>query len=272
MAVAASSRPCPPSPGCSRHRTTRSARGGVVACSFVAVAALGACDFVSDEDLGPETDAACFDRGVPAQPLVSIDRSAWPNVPQGEFDTFIVFDVPCLVTAVTTDAGRVTTVFECDDAGVARPLEVTIPAAADPVAWAAGDTVDIEHHHNEFGEDFGSWRDNLAIRRASDGAVLLASSNQERLEAETFAPLVVDFDAQRCAPADAFEGTWNLVLRFENSAGAVENIAHMQQGHLAPGAGEGVFAIDVGETREGDAYCCHANRHIETLVRRTLPQ
>ncbi|MCH9680707.1 MAG: hypothetical protein K0V04_04665 [Deltaproteobacteria bacterium] len=218
-------------------------------------------------------DSTCDDMGLPQWPLVEVDRSDWPSSTKNDFIVLVEFDVACTITDVATVANQVVTTMDCDDAGTPRGFQVAIPPADDPVAWAAGETVQVAYSYRELDYDFGIFRNDVSIRRTSDGALLLASMDQETINADTFAPLTVTADEDHCAPADGgFEETWNLLIGVNNGLGSVADVAHMERGELEPNSGEGLLVIDVGEARVGLAYCCHATRHIEALVRRTLPR
>lgn len=220
-----------------------------------------------------EQDAACVDTHSEADATVEVDWMGWPQLPEGThgYEVAVEFDVACAVTSVDPAADPVVTVLECDDAGTERPLSFTIPGRETPVAWAVGDAVQVAYHHLAWDYvHYGLQRDELSMRRADDGALLLASMNQDWLYADTFAPVVLTIDEERCRPEGSnFENdTWNVVVGFDNGAGVTTDVGHMQRGTLPPAVGEGVLAIDVDEARFGEYYCCHAGGHVRALLRR----
>ncbi|MCH9680708.1 MAG: hypothetical protein K0V04_04670 [Deltaproteobacteria bacterium] len=218
-------------------------------------------------------DTTCDDMGLPAMPLVEVDRSDWPRGSSDDFSAFVEFDVACSITDVVVVANQVVTTLQCDDAGTPRGFQVTIPTADDPVAWTGGEMVQLAHNYSELDFEQGIFRNDVSMRRLSDGALLLASMDQETINADTFAPLLVTADEDHCADGgDPFSSTWNLVIGVDNGLGSVADVGHMQGDTLAPTSGEGLLVIDIGEARFGALYCCHSTRNIEALVRRTLPR
>lgn len=232
-------------------------------------------DDMDDPD-GPDPEVPvdlCTDVDPEADASVTVDWSQWPQVPEeqrGDYETWVEFDALCTITDVDPSADPVVTELECDDDGTTRPLSFTLPGRDEPVAWEAGDEVLVEYHDLEYVWGYGTDRRDLIVRRAADGALLVASMNQESLYEETFAPVSLAIDEERCRPEDAIDidDTWNLVIGFDNGRGETVELGNQQRGTLAPFEGEGVLAIDVGEARYGGAYCCHASRQVDVLVRR----
>ncbi|MFY0530803.1 hypothetical protein [Nannocystis pusilla] len=108
----------------------------------------------------------------------------------------------CTIDAVTLEAGMVVTALTCDDAGVPRPLGVSIRAAPDgDVTWAAGDSVQLDSFATDY--DVLDLTRGVTMRTPDRQELLLvAVAGAEEADAPTrFAPLLYEVQ-ELCAPPD----------------------------------------------------------------------
>jgi len=234
----------------------------------------GSTDSTTDgaTDTGAPLEPICEDTDPFVDATVIVEPYDWPQNPDpgSDFELAYDFEVACTVVGRNDAGGLAMTMLECDDAGTPRPLEINIAAADAPVAWMEGEMVEVAYHRAEWDKHYGTWRNDVTMRRANDGALLLASMSQEVVFDDTFAPVVLDVDEDRCAPPGNGLATWNLVVGLSNGAGEQIEVGHQQRGVLTPAMGDGMLLVDVGEARIGEDYCCHATRHLQLLIRRLV--
>ena len=225
----------------------------------------------TDEPTGAGAgDSVCEDVDPLVDSTLVVDASEWPGEPFNDFMIYLQAEASCTVADVETVDGRVATTLECDDAGTPRIFWFSLPEAEQPVAWSSGDAVTLAYFHEEYIDGYGIWRNDLRLHRTEDGALLVATMNQQRLFEGTFAPLVLEIDEDRCGAQQDLIDTWNMAVQVDNGAGQSVEIGHLQRATLLPPVGEGVLRIDVGEARFGLDFCCHANRNVELIMRRTV--
>ena len=208
----------------------------------------GATDGATDG--GPDT--ICEDTHPDVDASLTIDVSEWLEVGMEGLDIVTT----CTVLAVDS-AGSVTTTLECDDEGTPRGLSFTIPATDDPVAWGAGESIEVVHHYYPESIDTYEHRAELTVHRSTDGALLLVWIDGNVTSPGIFDPVVWTLDRERCEPPDPtdFDASWPMVSSFDNGLGEVLELGHEQRGTLTPPTGEGILAIDVGWSIY--ATCCH---------------
>ncbi len=201
-----------------------------------------------------------------ADATLTVDLSEWIDGTPLDLDIMVT----CTVVTVDPAADPVTTMLECDDRGTPRGLGFTIPAADDPVAWVEGESLELDLHFYPSNIRSYEHREELTLHRATDGALLLVSTDGNASTPGIFAPVLWSIDRERCQPPSPTDpdAAWPMVLSFDNGEGEVVELGHQQRGTLTPPTAEGIFAIDVAHSIY--ANCCHKQdgwRNV--LLRRT---
>jgi hypothetical protein len=196
---------------------------------------------VGDETVGDDTGPAVPGECVETDPAVSaafaLDLTAWPIDPDDHFFA----DVPCVVDAVTSAGGTVSTALTCTHEGV--PVVAVLDVAEAPegaVMWAVADEVKLSSSVSFDGLEESSSR--LVQLRSGEDLLMsgVDETNGDAVEGR-FKPLVVHFD-EICLQQEGDE--YPVRIEFDPTDAPSIFIFSGHRGLLETGS-EADFAIDV---------------------------